>query len=234
MGKPQSNPTGTPVFEIKDVYKIYEMGEVEVRALDGVSLTIEQGEFVAILGASGSGKSTLMHIMGFMDQATKGTILLDGQDMSRLNEKERAQVRGTKIGFVFQAFNLLSRLTVLENTMLPLQYQHMSAGNAKQRSREVLDLIGLGDRVSHYPNQLSGGQRQRVAIARALVNNPRLILADEPTGNLDSANAELILEVFEKLHREEKRTLVLVTHDPRVADRAKRRIEVKDGKIVAQ
>lgn len=234
MGKPTSTPSATPVFEIKDVYKIYEMGEVEVRALDGVSLTIDQGEFVAILGASGSGKSTLMHIMGFMDQATKGSILLDGQDMSRLSEKERAQVRGTKIGFVFQAFNLLSRLTVLENTMLPLQYQHMSSGNAKQRSREVLDLIGLGDRISHYPNQLSGGQRQRVAIARALVNNPRLILADEPTGNLDSANAELILEVFEKLHREEKRTLVLVTHDPRVADRAKRRIEVKDGKIVSQ
>ncbi len=232
MGQAQIS-TNTPVFEIQDGYKIYPMGEGEVRALDGVSLTIDEGEFVAILGQSGSGKSTLMHIMGFMDQATKGTILLDGQDMSRLSETKRAQVRGTKIGFVFQAFNLLSRLTVLENTMLPLQYQHLSGAKARERSREVLELIGLGDRVKHYPNQLSGGQRQRVAIARALVNNPRLILADEPTGNLDSTNATLILDLFEKLHREERCTLVLVTHDPRVADRARRRIEVADGKIVS-
>lgn len=232
MGKPASKPKNSPVFEVRDVFKIYKMGESEVRALDGVSLTISEGEFVAILGASGSGKSTLMHIMGFMDQASKGLILLDGQDMSRLSERQRAQVRGTKIGFVFQAFNLLSRLTVLENTMLPLQYQHLGAKSARDRSREVLELVGLGDRISHYPNQLSGGQRQRVAIARALVNQPRLILADEPTGNLDSANAELILQVFEQLHKEQHSTLVLVTHDPRVADRAQRHIEVKDGKIV--
>jgi len=221
-------------FEIKNVYKIYKMGEAEVRALDGVSLNIEEGEFVAIIGASGSGKSTLMHIMGFMDQATSGTILLDGQDMTRLSENVRSRVRGTKIGFVFQAFNLLSRLTVLENTMLPLQYQQISASAARQRAQEMLDTVGLGDRTKHYPNQLSGGQRQRVAIARALVNNPRLILADEPTGNLDTHNAHLILDVFKRLHREEKRTLVLVTHDPNVAAHANRRIQVVDGKIQSQ
>lgn len=222
------------VFELKNVYKIYKMGEAEVRALDGVSMNIDEGEFVAIIGASGSGKSTLMHIMGFMDQATSGTILLDGRDMTRLSENVRSRVRGTKIGFVFQAFNLLSRLTVLENTMLPLQYQQISAQSARQRAQEMLDTVGLGDRTKHYPNQLSGGQRQRVAIARALVNNPRLILADEPTGNLDSHNANLILDVFQRLHREEKRTLVLVTHDPNVAAHANRRIHVVDGKIQSQ
>ena len=220
------------VFELRDIYKIYDMGEVQVRALDGVSLNIDEGEFVAILGASGSGKSTLMHIMGFMDQATSGEVLLDGRDMSRLNENERARVRGTKIGFVFQAFNLLTRLTVLENTMLPLQYQHLAPAKAQEKAGEVLDLIGLADRMKHYPNQLSGGQRQRVAIARALVNDPRLILADEPTGNLDTENATLILDLFKDLHRENKRTLVIVTHDPRVADQAKRRIQVEDGRIV--
>ena len=224
--------SAAPVLEVRDVYKIYKMGESEVRALDGVSLAINQGEFVAILGASGSGKSTLMHIIGFMDQATKGSIFLDGEDLTRLGESRRAGVRGTKIGFVFQAFNLLSRLTVLENTMLPLQYQRISSSDAKARAREVLDLVGLGDRVKHYPNQLSGGQRQRVAIARALVNDPRLILADEPTGNLDTENAALILDVFRKLHSESNRTVILVTHDPKVAEQAKRRIQVEDGKIV--
>lgn len=221
-----------PVLEVRDVYKIYKMGESEVRALDGVSMAIEEGEFVAILGASGSGKSTLMHIIGFMDQASKGKIFLDGENLTRLGERRRARIRGTKIGFVFQAFNLLSRLTVLENTMLPLQYQHITPRNAKSRAQEVLDLVGLGDRVKHFPNQLSGGQRQRVAIARALVNDPRLILADEPTGNLDTENAALILDVFRKLHAEGNRTVVLVTHDPNVADQAERRIHVKDGKIV--
>lgn len=221
-----------PVLEVRDVSKIYKMGDSEVRALDKVSLTINQGEFVAILGASGSGKSTLMHIIGFMDQASKGKIFLDGEDLSKLGERRRAKIRGTKIGFVFQAFNLLSRLTVLENTMLPLQYQHTSGGKAKKRAREVLDLVGLGDRVKHYPNQLSGGQRQRVAIARALVNDPRLILADEPTGNLDTENAALILNVFRQLHDEGNRTVVLVTHDPKVAEQARRRITVEDGKIV--
>ncbi|MFT5466966.1 MAG: putative ABC transport system ATP-binding protein [Verrucomicrobiales bacterium] len=221
-----------PVLEIRDVSKIYKMGESEVRALDNVSLTIDEGEFVAILGASGSGKSTLMHIIGFMDQASKGKILLDGEDLSRLGERRRATVRGTKIGFVFQAFNLLSRLTVLENTMLPLQYQQVSSSNAKKRAREVLELVGLGDRVKHYPNQLSGGQRQRVAIARALVNDPRLILADEPTGNLDTENANLILNVLRQLHAESSRTVIIVTHDPKVAEQAKRRITVVDGKIL--
>ncbi|CAN5256764.1 ABC transporter ATP-binding protein [soil metagenome] len=219
-----------PVFELIDVCKTYPMGESVVKALDHADVVIQEGEFCAVIGPSGSGKSTLMHIMGFMDQPTSGTLLFDGEDMSRLSSNARARVRNEKIGFVFQAFNLLPRLNVLENTALPLHYSHRSRREATQRARDALALVGLGDRADHSPSQLSGGQRQRVAIARALINRPRLILADEPTGNLDSENALLILDVIDKLHREGS-TIVLVTHDPKVASRAARQIRVEDGKV---
>ncbi len=221
------------VFKLENVSKVYPMGDSEVRALDAVNLSIDEGEFVAILGQSGSGKSTLMNILGFMDQATSGKIFLDGEDVSKVSESRRALLRGQKIGFIFQAFNLLSRLSVLENTLLPLQYQHVPPRQARERSKDMLDLVGLGDRLDHYPNQLSGGQRQRVAIARALVNQPRLVLADEPTGNLDTKNAELIMDVFQRLHAEGGRTFVLVTHDPQIANQAQRRIVVQDGHVQA-
>ncbi len=219
-----------PVFQLIDVCKTYQMGESVVRALDHASVSIDEGEFSAIIGPSGSGKSTLMHIMGFMDQPTSGQLLFDGEDMSRLRTNARARVRNEKIGFVFQAFNLLPRLTVLENTALPLHYGRCPRGEAKKRAHAALELVGLGDRAGHSPNQLSGGQRQRVAIARALINEPRLILADEPTGNLDSENALLIMDVIDKLHAD-GRTIVLVTHDPKVASRAARQIRVEDGKV---
>jgi ABC-type lipoprotein export system ATPase subunit len=222
-----------PLFQLQNISKIYSMGEVEVRALHEVDLTIDEGEFVAILGASGSGKSTLMHIVGFMDKPTSGTIFFDGREMSALSETARARLRGEKIGFVFQAFNLLARLTVLENTMLPLLYQRVGRKEAAARALAVLEEVGLDDRVKHFPNQLSGGQRQRVAIARSLINKPRLLLADEPTGNLDSENAAVILDVFRQLHRD-GHTIVLVTHDAAVAARAQRQIHVRDGAIVPE
>jgi len=218
-----------PVFEFRKVRKEYPMGDTVVKALDDVDLSIGEGEFVAVIGPSGSGKSTLMHIMGFMDQPTHGKILFDGQDMSKLSSNERAKVRSQKIGFVFQAFNLLPRLSVLENTALPLHYAHAPAKEVRERAERVLDMVGLQERIDHHPNQLSGGQRQRVAIARALINEPRLILADEPTGNLDSENAQLILGLFDRLHTEGK-TIVLVTHDEAVASHAGRRVWVQDGK----
>ncbi len=220
-----------PLFQLRGLSKTYQMGEVEVRALRDVDLTIEKGEFVAILGASGSGKSTLMHIIGFMDKPTAGSITFEGKDVSALGEQERARLRGEKIGFVFQAFNLLARLTVLENTLLPLMYQRVPQKDATDRAMEVLDAVGLTDRISHYPNQLSGGQRQRVAIARSLINRPRLLLADEPTGNLDSENAAAILDVFKQLHGD-GHTIILVTHDPAVASHAHRKIQVQDGTIL--
>jgi putative ABC transport system ATP-binding protein len=218
------------VFEFRDVCKTYEMGDTVVHALDHVDLVIEQGEFVSIIGPSGSGKSTLMHIMGFMDQPTSGTILFDGEDLSRLSSNQRARVRNDRIGFVFQSFNLLPRLSVLENTELPLRYAHRTGAPARKKAIDALALVGLEERMRHQPNQLSGGQRQRVAIARALVNDPRLILADEPTGNLDSENARLIMGVLDQLHADGK-TIVLVTHDPSVADHATRQIWVQDGKV---
>lgn len=220
-----------PVFEFKNVCKSYSMGDEVVHALDHVDLKIYEGEFVAIIGPSGSGKSTLMHIMGFMDQPTSGEILFDGKDLSRLSANQQAKVRNEKIGFVFQAFNLLPRLSVLENTALPLQYGR--AKNSKKRAVEALEVVGLGDRVKHHPGQLSGGQRQRVAIARALINEPRLLLADEPTGNLDTENTELIMGVLDTMHRK-GRTIVLVTHDEAIAAHASRRVWVRDGKATEE
>ncbi len=218
------------VFQFEDVAKRYQMGEETVHALRDVRVDVRVGDFLAILGPSGSGKSTLMHIMGLMDQPTDGRVIFDGEDVTRARAARRAALRREKIGFVFQAFNLLPRLSVLENVMVPLLYQRVHGRQAREAARAVLDTVGLAERVKHMPTQLSGGQRQRVAIARALVNNPRVILADEPTGNLDSASAARVLEMFSRLHAD-GRTVVLVTHDPKVAAHARRRVLVEDGHV---
>jgi putative ABC transport system ATP-binding protein len=220
--------------EFKQVQKKYTVGSDTVLALNDVSMTIESGEFISVIGPSGSGKSTLMHMLGFLDQPTGGTILFDGQDVSKISPRQRATLRANRIGFVFQAFNLLPRMTVLQNTLLPLAYSRSETVPrrvSRERAREVLDAVGMVDRASHRPNQLSGGQRQRVAIARALINQPRLILADEPTGNVDSTMAQTIMELFKSLNQQGK-TVVIVTHDMEVARHTHRRIRVRDGKIL--
>ena len=219
-----------PVIKLADINKTYQTGEVEVKAVGGVSLEIFQGEFVALMGASGSGKSTLMNIIGCLDRPTRGQYLLDDIDVSQLNRDELADIRNQKIGFVFQGFNLLSRTTALENVELPTLYARISKAEGEKRSREALALVGLGDRVAHFPSQLSGGQQQRVAIARALVNRPSILLADEPTGNLDSRTSVEIMDIFQKLN-DEGLTIVLVTHEPDIAQFAKRSIQFRDGKI---
>jgi putative ABC transport system ATP-binding protein len=220
------------VIEIRDLVKIYHLGEVEVRALDGVSLTVERGDFIAIMGPSGSGKSTLMNIIGCLDRPTGGTYILDGADVSQMSRDERAVVRNAKIGFVFQSFNLLARTSALENVELPLLYGDF-AGTRKDRNhaaRASLRRVGLEGREGHYPSQLSGGQQQRVAIARALVTDPAIVLADEPTGNLDSKTSIEIMGIFQELNDEGK-TIVLITHEPDIAQHAKRVVHVRDGKI---
>ncbi len=221
-----------PLIELRYVSKYYQMGEETVKALDGASFSIYEGDYVGILGPSGSGKSTLMHLLGFLDSPSSGEILFDGRSVANISPNERASIRSEKIGFVFQSFNLLPRLTVLQNVLLPLSYSSHRPKNEVARAREALNAVGLAGRINHRPGQLSGGQRQRVAIARALINNPRMILADEPTGNLDSSTAETIIELFERLNAEENRTILLVTHDPKIAQRCRRRIEVLDGRIV--
>jgi ABC-type lipoprotein export system ATPase subunit len=222
-----------PLIKLQDVYKTYRLGEVAVPVLKGVSLTIAPGEMVALMGASGSGKSTLMNILGCLDRPTSGHYWLDGQEVSRLSSDERALVRNKKIGFVFQNFNLLPRTTALENVMMPLAYtaHELAERQARQRARAVLERVGLGDRLDHQPSQLSGGQQQRVAIARALVNQPPLLFADEPTGNLDSHTSQEILHMFARLNREEGITIILVTHEAEVAAHAGRVIHIRDGLI---
>lgn len=216
-------------IEVKDLRKIYKMGDQEVHALDGVSFTIEAGEMVAIIGSSGSGKSTLMNILGCLDRPTTGHYYLDGEDVSKLGPNRLAKIRNQKIGFVFQSFNLLSRMSALENVEVPLLYSGVHS--AQDRAQAALDRVGLGSRSDHEPNQLSGGQRQRVAIARALVTNPTIILADEPTGNLDSKTSVEIMGLFRELN-EQGVTLIIVTHEPEIAGYCKRSIQVRDGRIV--
>src|SRR2546421_3479658 len=228
-----SQPTeeARPVIQLEGIHKTYTMGDVEVHALRGVSLTIAEGEFVAIMGAPGSGKSTTMNTVGCLDRPTRGTYTLDGQDVSALSKDERADIRSRKLGFVFQGFNLLSRTSALENVELPMLYAGVDTVERHRRAVEALRSVGLAGREQNHPNQLSGGQQQRVAIARALVNNPALILADEPTGNLDSRTSVELMEIFQRLNRDRRITLVLVTHESDIAEYADRVVVFKDGKI---
>ena len=226
---PQSE--AAPVIQLDHIHKTYTMGDVAVHALRGISLTIREGEFVAIMGASGSGKSTTMNIIGCLDRPTRGTYILDGEDVSEMSKDERADIRCQKIGFVFQGFNLLSRTSALENVELPMLYAGVEGVERDRRAKEALAAVGLAGREQNHPNQLSGGQQQRVAVARALVNDPALILADEPTGNLDSRTSVEVMEIFQRLNRERGITLVLVTHEPDIAQYAQRVVVFKDGKI---
>jgi putative ABC transport system ATP-binding protein len=220
------------LIQVQDLVKVYSLGEVEVRALQGVSLSIDQGEFVAIMGASGSGKSTFMNILGFLDQPTSGQYLLEGINGENLSRDELAEIRNKKIGFVFQGFNLLSRTAALENVELPLLYAGTSTSKRKEMARKSLSAVGLEGREHHHPSQLSGGEQQRVAIARALVNEPAILLADEPTGNLDTKTSEEIMGIFQRLNRGMGITIIMITHEPDIASFAKRNIHFRDGRIV--
>ena len=220
------------VIKLENVCKVYKMGDVKVNALQGMSLDVREGEFVAIMGPSGSGKSTAVNMIGCLDVPTKGKVFLENHDISKLSESELAQIRGRKIGFIFQQFNLVQTLTAIENVMLPMIFQGVPEQARIEKATELLELVELGDRISHRPSELSGGQQQRVAIARSLANNPEVVLADEPTGNLDSKTGSNVLDFLEKLHRKEKKTIVMVTHDQNLAKVAERIEFLKDGKIV--
>ncbi|MGM0547452.1 MAG: ABC transporter ATP-binding protein [Bacteroidota bacterium] len=219
-----------PIIQLSKLTKIYQMGSQEVRALDGVSFDVMENEYIAIMGPSGSGKSTLMNLIGCLDTPTSGTYILNNQDVSELDDAELAEVRNREIGFVFQTFNLLPRTDCLSNVELPLIYSGIKTAERRKRSTETLERVGLGDRIDHKPNELSGGQRQRVAIARALVNRPSILLADEPTGNLDTQTGEEIMMLFEELYRSGN-TIIVVTHEPEIAQHARRIIRLRDGKI---
>jgi len=227
----QEKATGPAVIRLDHVHKTYELGEVQVHALRGVSLEVYPGEFVAVMGASGSGKSTLMNIVGALDKPTRGSYYLDGQDVSQLSKTELARIRNKKIGFIFQQFNLLKRTSALENVELPTIYAGLSPEERERRAKDALQIVGLGERSHHYPSQLSGGQQQRVAIARALVNQPSLLLADEPTGNLDSRTSVEVMDIIQRLNEEQGLTVLLVTHEHDIAQYAKRAIEFRDGRV---
>ncbi len=222
--------SGNPIITMTDITKVYSVGGEEVRALDGANLTIREGEFVSIIGPSGSGKSTLMNIIGCLDIADSGEYILDGQSIEQYSEEELAKIRNKKIGFIFQNFNLLSRMSALANVELPLIYQRMHVNERKERAQRALDRVGLSDRSSHKPAELSGGQQQRVAIARALATNPAILLADEPTGNLDSKTGDDIIALFHELHQAGD-TIVLITHNEEIAKQAQRRIRIMDGRV---
>jgi putative ABC transport system ATP-binding protein len=218
------------MLEIKKITKVYKMGEVLVNALRGVSFHIDKGQFVAIMGPSGSGKSTLMHIIGCLDHPSEGSFIMDGEDISKVNDNKLAEIRNKKIGFVFQQFNLLNRVNILNNVEVPLIYAGVNSKKRKNLAKQVLENVGLSNRLKHRPNEISGGEKQRAAIARALVNNPLIILADEPTGNLDTKNGEEIMKIFNKLHQE-GHTIIVVTHELEIAKYAQRIIHLRDGVI---
>ena len=220
------------IIRLKDVWKTYTMGDVKVHALRGLNLEVEQGEFLSIMGPSGSGKSTAMNMIGCLDIPSKGEIYLDGTNIATLHESDLAQIRGRKIGFIFQKFNLINTLTAKENIMLPLIFQGVRESERHARAKELLEMVDLGERMNHRPSELSGGQQQRVAIARALAVEPTVILADEPTGNLDSTTGDTVMDFLKKLHKKKGVTIVLVSHDPNVAKHAERMEYLKDGKIV--
>jgi len=222
------------VIRLVHVTKVYKMGTEEVRALDGVTLEVYPGEILVVMGPSGSGKSTLLHIMGCLDRPTSGHVYIDGRDVSKLNDRQLAQVRNTMLGFVFQQFNLLPRLTALENVELPMVYAGVPRKKRLERAKELLTRFELTDRMKHRPTQLSGGQQQRVAMARALANNPKVILADEPTGNLDTVSGEIVIENLVRLNREEGMTVVVVTHDPEVAKIGHRVVHMRDGHVIKE
>ena len=222
------------VVDAKDLRKIYVMGEVEVHALRGLNIQIQRGEVLAIMGPSGSGKSTLMNTLGCLDRPTSGEYYLDGESVAEMNDDQLADIRNRKVGFVFQSFNLLPRATAISNVELPLRYAHISGRERRSKAIEALESVGLGDRVTHRPSELSGGQQQRVAIARALVNDPAIVMADEPTGNLDTQSGNEIMELLLKLNKERNTTLIIVTHDPDVAERTQRVVHIRDGIIEAK
>jgi len=222
-----------PLIKLENVWKIYQLGKVELTVLKEMNLEINRGSFVSIIGPSGSGKSTLLNIIGCLDIPTKGKIFLDGQDIQKLSEDELAKIRGKKIGFVFQQFNLLSNLTAIENVVLPMVFQKIPEEKRFGRAKKLLEMVGLGERIFHKPAELSGGEQQRVAIARALANNPEMLITDEPTGNLDSKSGEMIMEILKELYQKGERTIIIVTHDPQIASFSKEIVHIKDGQIVS-
>ncbi|MFH2020710.1 MAG: ABC transporter ATP-binding protein [archaeon] len=225
--------TDFPIVSLKNVWKIYKMGEVEVPALQGVTVDIHKGEFVAIIGQSGSGKSTMMNMVGCLDLPTKGSVFLKNRDISIMTESDLSTMRGKALGFIFQQYNLVQNITIFENVMLPLEFLEVDDNEAKKRSREMLELVGLGNYMHHLPTQLSGGQQQRVSIARSLVTDPEIILADEPTGALDSTTGIEVISMLRKLWKEEKKTIIMVTHDQNLAQFAHKHIELKDGRVIS-
>ena len=220
------------VIELNNVWKIYQLGKIELTVLKGVSLDVIRGDFVSIMGPSGSGKSTLLNMIGCLDIPTRGKVVLNGKDVSKLTEDQLSQLRGKTIGFVFQEFNLLAHLTAIENVMLPMVFQGQLLEQRKKRAKELLTSVGLEKRINHQPAELSGGERQRVAMARAFANNPEFVIADEPTGNLDSVTGKKIMEVLKTFHKKEKKTIVVVTHDPNIADYSEKIFNIKDGEII--
>ena len=222
-----------PLIKLENVWKIYQLGKVELTVLKEMNLEINRGSFVSIIGPSGSGKSTLLNIIGCLDIPTKGKIFLDGQDIQKLSEDELAKIRGKKIGFVFQQFNLLPNLTAIENVVLPMVFQKIPEEKRFGRAKKLLEMVGLGERIFHKPAELSGGEQQRVAIARALANNPEMLITDEPTGNLDSKSGEMIMEILKELYQKGERTIVVVTHDLQIASFSKEIVHIKDGQIVS-
>ena len=222
---------GSILIELKDVWKTYELGETKVHALRGLTLKVNKGEFISVMGPSGSGKSTAMNMIGALDVPTKGKVFLGEHDISSLHESDLAQIRGKKIGFIFQGFNLIPTLTALENVMLAMMFQGTDETHRTTTAKKLLETVGLGDRLNHKPNELSGGQQQRVAIARSLANDPEIILADEPTGNLDSVSGKHVLEVLDRLHKKEDKTIIIVTHEDGIAHHAEKIYFLKDGRI---